>query len=48
MEEVEMFYPTIIVGELSTGPKEIGILVFIAIVAVVTECLDYIHSVSLR
>jgi hypothetical protein len=48
IDEAEMYYPTIMVGQLSTGPKEIIILAFNAIVTVVTECLGYIHSVSLR
>jgi hypothetical protein len=48
MDDAEMFYPTIMVGQLSTGPKEVIILAFNAIVTVVTECLGYIHSVSLR
>lgn len=48
MLDAEIFYPTIIVGKLSTGPKEVVTLAFNTIVTMITECLGYIHSVSLR
>ncbi|KAF2790657.1 hypothetical protein K505DRAFT_327449 [Melanomma pulvis-pyrius CBS 109.77] len=46
--DAEIFYPTLIVGKLSTGPKEVVTLAFNTIVTMVTECLGYVHSVSLR